>query len=329
MALASPVSPLGSSLRTVRAVTMTAMALASSVLTAEARADEAEATPPATTPATPAEAAPSAPLATSGDATRSCTECCDKPDCSCPSTKDGTCAPSRLPWDSGGVVGLRGSITHTGGAESDGTFGAATLAIAAETYATHGYTTWHGTSLAMIGGGSAGFEGALDGSLTGGLRIPVGEHHGPLVRLGVGGALQGNKRFYFSRLSLPVGELAYQYLRGRTVLELGARGAVNLVGRYNTGHVTRREIDGLEWGGYLAAHASFGRLDVSYARMETKSFPGGAVDLVRGWACGYLGHHFALCGDATFLHGPASWGPADTRTTVDALYAGVTVGLSE
>jgi hypothetical protein len=268
---------------------------------------------PAPAAAAPAPAAPCPP----------CPDCEDKERCD---------RRKRSPVERTTVFGVRGSLTNTHAAETDGTFGAATLSVSSEQYKTRGLLAMRASTQASLGGGTAGLEGSLGGTLTAGIRVPVADNHGPIVRIGLGGELLGNSRFYFSRISLPIGEVGYQYLEGRTVLEFGVRGAPVLTGRYNTGHVTRRETDGLEGGAYLAAHSSFGRLDASYMRMipgDRNAYLGKDVDVLRGSACGYVRDRIAICLDGMFVDGGASYSrPAFTLpTNPQAIYGGLTVGV--
>lgn len=236
-------------------------------------------------------------------------------------------------WEKTTVFGVRGGLTYTNGAESDGTFVGAMAQVATEQYKTDGIKSGHGSMHGALGGGSAGFEGALGGSITGGIRGPVTENQGPVARIGLGGEMIGNRRFYFSRLALPTMEVGYQYQKDRTLLELGARASFIITGRYNTGHRTRRETgDGsLEWGGYLSAHHRVGRIDVSVARIEAgDEFPGGVVDVARGWMCGHIIDRIAVCADAMVIHGGASFfGPPAIPTDVTSLYGGITIGALE
>lgn len=243
------------------------------------------------------------------------------------------CKKKRKPWERGSVFGVRVGMTTTKAAETNGTFVAATVAGQSEQFKTSGYFTVHESSHASIGGGSAGFEGGLGAMITFGVRAPFGESHGPFARIGLGGELLGNQRFYFSRLSLPIAEIGYQYIKGRTVLELGARGAPLITGRYNTGHRTKRELGGgsLEWGGYLAVHGKVGRIDVSYMRIEADdNFPGGAVNVLRGNGCVYVSR-IGICADGMYLRGDAYFSlPLLTGVVtrdVRSFYGGLTIGV--
>lgn len=232
-------------------------------------------------------------------------------------------------WEKTSVFGVRGSITNTSGAETDGTFVSGVVQGASEEYKTEKILTLHESSHASLGGGSANLEGGLGMTFNVGVRAPIGEHHGPLTRLGIGGEFMGNSRFYFSRLVLPSVEVAYQYYEGRTLLEMGVRGAPIITGRYNTGHSTRRELgDGsLEGGAYLSAHAEFGRLDVSATRIfASDNFPGGPVDVLRGWACGYVKDLVAICADGMLIQGEA-YSPGRVVRDVKSIYAGMTIGV--
>jgi len=237
------------------------------------------------------------------------------------------------PLERGSVFGVRVAMTTTKGADTNGTFGAASVAGNSEQFKTGTYLSIHASGYSFIGGGSGGFEGGVGTMLAVGVRAPIATHHGPFARIGIGGELQGNKRFYFSRLSLPIGELGYQYTEGRTVLELGGRGAPVITGRYNTGHRTKRELgDGsLEWGGYAAAHSKFGRIDASYMRIEAdENFPGGPVISLRGTGCVYI-KRVGICADGTYLRGDAYFGlptfPNRFVRDVRSFYGGLTIGV--
>ena len=252
---------------------------------------------------------------------------------------DDGCKKSKdKPWEPGGVFGVRVGMTTTAGADNNGTYGAVMVGGHSEQFRTRGVFTLHASSHGTIGGGSAGFEGGLGGFVAGGVRAPIGQHHGPFARIGLHLEMLGNSQFYFSQISLPVAEVGYQYIKGRTVLELGGRGAPVITGRYNTGHRTRRELGSgsLQWGGYAAVHAKFGRLDVSYVRFEADdNFPGGPVGVLRGNGCGYI-KRIGICLDGMYIRGDGYFGlPAGatglglTRSERDtrSFYGGLTIGV--
>jgi hypothetical protein len=234
------------------------------------------------------------------------------------------------------IAGVRGSLTLLNGSDRDRTEIGATFTVAGEHYYTEGLWTHRGNLQLALGGGTAGLEGALGGGGAFGVRLPVAEHHGPIARIGTKGELIGNSHWYFSQIALPEGEVGYQYSEGRTLFEVGGRAAAIVTGRYNTGNVTRRELGGgtAAFTGYLAAHLPFGRLDVSYEHIGAgDNFPGGPVHVLRGWLCGYLVQHVAVCADGMFIDGQAShpdFGPAPglapIPTRVDSFFGGITIG---
>lgn len=245
----------------------------------------------------------------------------------------------RKPWEETTVIGIRGSYLSVRGPERAHTLGLA-FAGSSEQYKTDGLLALRGSSAFQLGGGSGGFEGQLAGAFAVGARGPVGATHGPVGRIGLGGELLGNDKFYYSHLELPIVEVGYQVLEGRNVVEIGGRIAPVLTGRYNTGDSQRRELGtSFEGGGYVALHSAFGRIDASYTRIEArKTDPGTPVDVLRGSACAYVGV-VALCGDAMYVRGdqappalpvvtgPTSGPPAAIDPEAKSLYAGVTLGL--
>jgi hypothetical protein len=202
------------------------------------------------------------------------------------------------------------------------------FALQTEKYKTWSILTTRASSFGIIGGGTGGFEGGLGGSFTAGARLPVAATHGPFVRVGAAGSLQGNDAFYYSYLELPEMQAGYQFQDGlsteerKVTLEVGARTGPIITGRFTTGQNTRNMLSGFEWGGYGAVHLPFGRLDVKYARL-----PGsvGSVDMLSGIACGHLGKTFALCVDGMLLRGNAAGVSPPQKT--EAIYIGGTIGL--
>ena len=201
------------------------------------------------------------------------------------------------------------------------------LAGAVDTYALDGTT--HGSLQFVLGGGQAGFEGMLAGAIDIGYRIDVTDKHGPFGRAAFDGRIQGNDRLYFSALELPRLTLGWQFLSGKTVLEVGARGGPILTGRFNPGDAGVRSISGsLEYGGFVSAQVDFLRFDATAMRIDArKTGNGSPVDVGRGAVCGIAGK-LGICADFMILRGDANMGP--TRGTEEALatYAGLTVGLA-
>jgi len=238
------------------------------------------------------------------------------------------CGCDDKPRVSASVLGVRGSITHV--AAGPGSDTAASLAVAAsvESYALDGTT--HGSMMFALGGGSAGLEGALAGTIDVGYRIDVTPKHGPFGRIGFDGRLQGNDLLFFSLLELPRLTLGWQYLDGKTVLEGGARGGAIITGRYKPGEEGRRSLSrSLEWGGFVAAQHDFLRLDLSAMRIEARGTLNETPVLVaRAQVCG-LASRVGVCLDATMLKGDADMGPAAGGIReATSTFVGLTFGVA-
>jgi hypothetical protein len=225
------------------------------------------------------------------------------------------------------VSGVRASLTSVStGTIKDSAVGVA-LAGAVDTYALDGTT--HGAMYFVLGGGEAGFEGALAGTIDVGYRLPVAEDHGPFGRIGFDGRLQGNDLLYFSILELPRVTLGYQYLKAKNVVEIGGRGGAVLAGLYDPGEDGRRKLNGFEWGAFVSAQVDFLRLDVSAMRIEArKTLNGTPVDVGRASFCG-VGGKVGVCVDGMLFHGDADMRANDGGIhSTTSTYLGLTVGVA-
>lgn len=249
--------------------------------------------------------------------------------------RNGCRTRHRKKWEPGSLFGVRVGITNVHNSDKDGTFVGAMASLQTEQFsaAPGRIFSGHQSLDASLGGGSAGLEGQLGGLLTLGARAPFGRTHGPFARIGLAGELLGNKRFYYSHLDLPVGEIGYQYSSAHTIAEIGARGAADLTGRYDTGIHTRRATgDGdFTWAIYAALHSSIGRIDIGWTTTEAQDFyPGGAITDLKAKGCLYMTHFLAACVDMRYLDGHAyTRVPAlpPVVTDASALYGGVTIGF--
>lgn len=279
--------------------------------------------PPAQAQAAPAQAAPSTAPSASCTVDPCASQCVCATRC-CPGAKQCGCDKPKVSLS---VTGIRVSATHVStGTVNDTAVGVA-FAGAADTYALDGTT--HGSMSFVLGGGQAGFEGALGGTIDIGYRLPVSDDHGPFGRIGFDGRLQGNDLLYFSLLELPRVTLGYQYLKGKTVLEGGARGGAILAGLYDPAEDGRRKLNGFEWGGFVSAQVDFLRFDVSMMRIEArKTLNGTPVDVARAQLCG-VGGKVGICLDGTFFRGDA-----DMRANAGGIhgttsqYVGLTLGVA-
>ena len=296
------------------------------LLSTEARADEVP-LPVATDPQAPLPPlAPPAPLPQAQAPSASCTVDPCASTCACAARCCGKCGCDK-PKVSLSVTGVRFAVTHVdAGPVNETTLGVG-FAGAAETYALDG--TAHGSSYFMLGGGQGGFEGALGGTIDIGYRLPVSEDHGPFGRIGFDGRLQGNDLLYFSMLELPRLSLGWQYLKGKTVIEGGARGGAILAGLYDPAEAGRRKLSGFEWGGFVSAQVEFLRADASFMRIETvKTLNGTPVDVARGQLCG-VGGKVGVCLDGMLFRGDAEMrAEASTIRSTTSEYVGLTVGIT-
>jgi hypothetical protein len=248
-------------------------------------------------------------------------------DCACAVRCCSKCTCDKTPKVSLSVTGVRGSFTNVDtGTVKDTTVGVG-VAGSADAYALDGTT--HGSSYFMLGGGQGGFEGALAGTIDIGYRVPIADDHGPFGRIGFDGRLQGNDLLYFSLLELPRLTVGWQYLKGKTVLEAGARGGAILAGLYDPGEDGRRKLNGFEWGGFVSGQADFLRIDASFMRIEArKTLNGTPVDVGRAQICG-VGSKVGVCLDGMLFRGDADMrANAGGIHSTTSQYVGLTVGIA-
>jgi hypothetical protein len=166
------------------------------------------------------------------------------------------------------------------------------------------------------------------GGFAGGFRLPVAERHGPVFRAGAFGYLRGNDAFYASLLELPQVQVGYQYLRGRTVLELGMTSGAVLVGRHRVGEAERRIVGGgLEIGSYAALQVPWVRLGATLARLPTDDGLGTPVRVAEGTLC-VIAAPFAICADGRATSTDAIVAPGVAPSEVRSLYAGLAFGFT-
>lgn len=226
-----------------------------------------------------------------------------------------------------GVFGIRGAVTNMRGAPGEP--GASlTVSTEGEEMLRRRLFSMHGMHRLGIGGGSAGFDGTLLGSIAAGFRVPVGERHGPTIRAGVLGYLRGNDSYYGSLLEVPQLQAGYQYMRGSTVFEVGATTGVILVGRERTGTATRRILgDGFEVGAYAVAQHEWIRLGARGMRLPTNDQLASEVWMGEGTLCG-IASILAVCADARVTQMTAFTDPALGARDVTNLHAGLSLGFT-
>lgn len=244
------------------------------------------------------------------------------PRCSDPETEGQV----RLSTACSGVLGLRGAATNVRGARS-GAGPGLMLSQEGEEFARSGILSSRGFHRLAVGGGGGGFEGALLGGLAGGVRVPFGRRHGPVVRAGFEGYLLGNDAFYSSLLELPQVQVGYQYMRGTTVFELGVTTGVVLTGRWRAGDAERRRLGGFETGAYVAVQVPWVRLGASATRLPTDDRLVSPVDVAQGTLC-FMSAPVAICADARAMRAEAIVASGAPPREVRAFYGGLVLGLT-
>ena len=226
-----------------------------------------------------------------------------------------------------GVFGVRGSAVALRGVRGDEGTGIM-FSGEGEEFVRRGIFSSRGMHRVAIGGGGAGFEGTLLGNMTAGFRIPVGDRHGPVVRAGALGYVRGNDAFYASLFELPELELGYQYLRGSTVIEVGATTGAVLIGRQRIGEAETRHLgSGLEIGAYAAIHVPWVRLGFSAMRLPTSDGVTSPVRVAEGTLC-FIAAPFAVCGDARAMATDAIASAGAAPSEVSSLYGGLAFGFT-
>jgi hypothetical protein len=239
----------------------------------------------------------------------------------------------RLATGCSGVMGIRVPITGTD-IPNTGVWVGFGIQSEGEEYLRRGFFSVRGTHRMGLAGGGAGFEGTLDGSLAVGARIPFGDRHGPVVRIGVQGHIMGSDIFYSSLIEAPQGQLGYQYMRGITVLEAGATLGYAIDGRYghrllaltilpNSPHVPLGE--GLAYGGYVAIQVPHFRMGIRGEGVPTREGVSGGSYMAQGTLCG-MGIFAAICADIRAMSNNGL-GPLGSPTEA-TYYGGLTFGVS-
>jgi hypothetical protein len=203
----------------------------------------------------------------------------------------------------------------------------------ADVYRARGLLNNHVFARGAIGAGSAGNQGELAGSLDFGVRLPVTQVSGPVLRLGPSGSLFGNDAMQLAMLE-PLRLLAgYQQLLGDTLLEGGMTTSLLGMGRFSAGERSANLTGSLALGHYLAAHFPALRFD---GRVGYVGPPFGAdmrVGILALEACA-LPRPLALCADLRYAQGslPRSVLSAHKKhapeATARALYTGFTIALT-
>ncbi len=180
---------------------------------------------------------------------------------------------------------------------------------------------------AHLGGGSTGFDGQLLVESAVGLRWPLAGAHGPLLRLGARGWMQGNDDFYSSLVELPTLYAGYHLFKRGVLMEVAARGGVALIGRFRAADASARRLgESFVWGGHGTVHVERALLSAEWSRIEVQTGP---VTVARVQLCGSA-HWLLLCGNmerhSERLDPTPGGGPMRERR---ALVAGLSLGVGQ
>lgn len=140
---------------------------------------------------------------------------------------------------------------------------------------------WRGA----LGGGGAGFDGRYESLFTIGPVIGT-EQVGIAPRIGLGGNIRGNDRYYRANIALPRGDLALDIhpIEG-LFLEGGITGAYNLVGRFNIEDTSRKTGEAWQAGFFGVAAISILSGTVQGTREYVRGGPGTPIDTLEINGC--------------------------------------------
>lgn len=241
-------------------------------------------------------------------------------------------APGR--WRNGLVfrgLGLRTSVTRVEGGDDTRWEGAGLLHERAYGLLTMDWISARYADRASIGYGSAGLETEASLDLAIGARIPVGDHHGPLARLGIRGDVVRNEALFAGSLELPQLQLGYQWLEDGLRADLVARAGWLALGRFEPDQAAR-DLDGTpQLGALLSLGYRIAQLDVGWTRIfADDGRADGPVDRVDAQVC-VLFAPFAACADARWMRGDAVVTGEETSREADAhsLYMGASLTFAD
>lgn len=179
----------------------------------------------------------------------------------------------------------------------------------------------------FLGGGSAGFHGQYEGLITLGPNFGVGPF-GVSPRIGIGGNVQGNDRFFRAGVQLPTFDLAAHFLPfSGLFVEGGLTAGYNLVGRYNVEDTNRKTGAAFRTGAYGLAAVSFLSLTASYYREHTGTFPGTPIRSLELNGCLSPISAIAFCTNYGHATGDARVGTIAGRQEVSTLTFSIGIGV--
>ncbi len=224
------------------------------------------------------------------------------------------------------AVGLRGSEAHVIGASASEGAGLMFYAGGEEFGHRGRYWSSRDTYDLALGGGAAGLEGMLSGSLAYGFRAPVLPDEGPVIRAAASGYIMGDDAFYASLLELPQVQLGWQWSHGHAVIELAATTGVVLTGRFRAGDAETRQMGhGFAFGGHASLQVPWVRISLEGEQLPSYDSISSPVNVARGTLCA-VAYPMAICADGRAEQARATVGTSEPLVT--AAYAGITLGFT-
>lgn len=224
------------------------------------------------------------------------------------------------------ALGLRGSEAHVIGASASEGAGLMFYAGGEEFGHRGRYWSSRNTYELALGGGAAGLEGMLSGSLAYGFRAPVLPDEGPVIRAGASGYILGDDAFYASLLELPQVQLGWQWSHGHAVIEVAATTGVVLTGRFRAGDAETRQMGhGFAFGGHASLQVPWVRLSLEAEQLPSYDGLSAPVNVARGTLCA-VAYPMAICADGRAQQTRAFVGPDEPIVT--AAYVGITLGFT-
>jgi hypothetical protein len=208
------------------------------------------------------------------------------------------------------------------------------IAVQTAGYENAGLFSVRVTSAQMLGSSNHGVEGLYTGDLGLGVIAPVGDTHGPVLRIGARGYMMGNERVWLSMFEIPSGHVGYQYKEGAYLFEIAARGGLVVTGRHTLygelqgWEVLQKRVLGhpsWEYGGHLALGLGPLRAEVEYMRIAVDDAIAVPLESWTASAC-FRNGSFGVCGDYR------TWKTDVPRVggTIDPLlvsYGGMSIGF--
>jgi hypothetical protein len=230
------------------------------------------------------------------------------------------------------LLGVKASAMHLWGGDHARDDAALLTTYFTEHYGTRKKVSGHFLAFGAIGGGTAGTEGSVGGALDFGYRGPIADTKGIFVRAGPSAFVLGNHDLHLSLIEPLESRVGYQYLDGDRLFEWGMTFGHLLIGRFK-GPDSSRELEGGEQlRSYFIVRSTAVRLEASIANVRAASNARtSSIWLSRAAGCGYP-RPLAICLEALYVtrvgDGATNRSGAASYTTLHAIYAGLTVGLT-